>query len=281
MKTLSIAKCFAGEQGIYSHESQAVGCTMRFAVFMPPQASASSRVPALLWLSGLTCTEENFVIKAGAQRIAAELGMALIVPDTSPRGLNIPGENDSYDLGTGAGFYLDATAKPWAAHYQMYRYITKEWFELIMQHFAIDRHRIGISGHSMGGHGALTIALKNPTQFCVVSAFAPICAPMRAPWGEKAFSAYLGEDREKWRAYDATELVRSVGWQGPEILIDQGSKDPFLDEQLKPNLLAQACQDANVPINIRTQIGYDHSYFFIASFIEDHLRYHMKHLTSL
>ncbi len=277
VKTLSENKCFGGVQGIYAHDSAETQCSMRFGVFLPPQA-ATSRVPMLYWLSGLTCTEENFIIKAGAQRVAAELGLALVVPDTSPRGLNIFGEADSYDFGLGAGFYVDATEAPWSRGYRMYSYVTSELAAIVAANFRVDVSRAGIFGHSMGGHGALTIALKNPRTYRAVSAFAPICSPMRCQWGEKALTGYLGRDRARWREYDATALLEDRGWIGPPILVDQGTKDPFLDTQLNPELLRQACILRNVPLEMRMQEGYDHSYFFIASFIEDHLRFHARHL---
>jgi S-formylglutathione hydrolase len=275
--SISQNKCFGGMQGIYSHESRETGCTMRFSVFIPPQAK-NGPVPVLYWLSGLTCSEENFITKAGAQRVAAELGIAIVCADTSPRGLAIAGDALSYDLGVGAGFYVDATEAPWAGGYRMYSYVTKELFALVASSFPIDAARAGISGHSMGGHGALTIALKNPTQFLSVSAFAPICAPARCPWGEKALGAYLGPDRSAWREYDATALIEDRGWTGPAILIDQGGSDQFLEVQLKPELLQEACERMNVPLQLRMQPGYDHSYYFIASFIEEHLRFHAEHL---
>jgi len=248
---------------------------MRFGVFLPPQAQA---VPVLYWLSGLTCTEENFVVKAGAQRVAAELGLAIVVPDTSPRGLKIPGEDDSYDFGTGAGFYVDATRAPWSRGYRMYSYVTQELPRLVASEFPVDAARVGIFGHSMGGHGALTIALKNPAQYGSVSALAPICSPMRCPWGEKALTGYLGTDRAGWREYDASALVEDRGWRGPALLVDQGTDDQFLESQLKPELLAEACKRRDVPLDLRLQAGYDHSYFFIASFIDDHLRFHARNL---
>lgn len=250
---------------------------MRFGVFLPPQAEAGA-VPALYWLSGLTCTEENFIVKAGAQRVAAELGLALVVPDTSPRGLKIPGEGESYDFGLGAGFYVDATQAPWSRGYRMYSYVTRELFELVAAEFPVDSGRVGVFGHSMGGHGALTVALKNPQQYRSVSAFAPISSPMRCPWGEKALSGYLGPDRAAWREYDSTALLEDRGWRGPPILVDQGTSDPFLESQLKPALLEQACARAGVALELRLQAGYDHSYFFIATFIEDHLRFHARNL---
>ncbi len=277
--TVSQNRCFGGVQGTYVHESTETGCTMRFGVFLPPQARARG-VPILYWLSGLTCTEENFIVKAGAQRVAAELGIALVVPDTSPRGLDIPGEAASYDFGLGAGFYVDATEAPWSRGYRMYSYVVRELREVVAADFPVDPSRAGIFGHSMGGHGALTIALKNPQLYKSVSAFAPICSPMRCPWGEKALSGYLGDDRARWREYDATALIEDRGWSGPPFLVDQGTKDQFLDIQLKPDLLRAACIERNVPLELRMQDGYDHSYFFISSFIEDHLRFHARHLQS-
>ncbi len=248
---------------------------MRFGVYLPPQAQ-KGRVPALYWLSGLTCTEENFIVKAGAQRVAAELGLAIVVPDTSPRGLNLPGEAESYDFGLGAGFYVDATEEPWARGYRMYSYVTKELPKTVAASFPIDPSRAGIFGHSMGGHGALTIALKNPDAYKSVSAFAPICSPMRCPWGKKALAGYLGGDSTRWRDYDTTALLEDRGWSGTPLLVDQGTKDSFLDDQLKPDLLKETCVQRNIPLELRMQEGYDHSYFFIASFIEDHLRFHAR-----
>ena len=277
--TISRNKSCGGIQGTYSHESRETGCVMRFGVFLPPQAEAGA-VPVLFWLSGLTCTEENFIVKAGAQRVAAELGLALVAPDTSPRGLKIPGEDESYDFGSGAGFYVDATEAPWSRGYRMYSYITQELFALVAATFPVDAARVGIFGHSMGGHGALTIALKNPDRYKSVSAFAPICSPLHCPWGEKALSGYLGADRAPWREYDATELIEDRGWTGPAILVDQGTGDQFLDSQLKPELLAKACGEAGVALDLRMQQGYDHSYFFIATFIEDHLRFHALTLSA-
>ncbi|BAJ79349.1 carboxylesterase [Acidiphilium multivorum AIU301] len=277
LETVSTQKCFGGMQGVYRHEAKETGCTMRFAVFLPPQAAAGT-VPALYYLAGLTCTEENFTVKAGAQRVAAELGIALIAPDTSPRGLGYPGEDDAYDFGTGAGFYVDATETPWRDGYRMYSYITKELPALINASFPVDPARVGIFGHSMGGHGALTIALKNPGAYRSVSAFAPIVSPMRCPWGEKALTGYLGVDRANWRAYDATALIEDRGWDGPAILVDQGTADPFLERELKPELLREACAAKGVKLDLRMQEGYDHSYFFIATFVEDHLRHHARHL---
>ncbi len=277
LTTVSQNKCFGGVQSVYRHEARETRCVMRFGVFLPPQAQ-SSRVPAVYWLSGLTCTEENFVTKAGAQRIAAELGIAIIAPDTSPRGLAIPGEADSYDLGLGAGFYVDATQLPWSQGYRMYSYVAKELPEIVASVFPVDPARVGILGHSMGGHGALTIALKNPAYYKSVSAFAPIASATRSPWGVQALTAYLGPDRTRWREYDAAALIEDRGWKGPAILVDQGTQDQFLESQLKPELLTAACARNRVPIELRMQEGYDHSYFFIASFIEEHLRFHAAQL---
>jgi S-formylglutathione hydrolase len=275
--TVSQNRCFGGIQGVYSHASVETGCPMRFGVFLPPQASAG-RVPVLYWLSGLTCTEENFIVKAGAQRVAAMLGLALVVPDTSPRGLDLPGEATSYDFGLGAGFYVDATEAPWSAGYRMYSYVVRELREVVNAGFAVDPARVGVFGHSMGGHGALTIALKNPDVYKSVSAFAPISSPAGCPWGQKALTGYLGADPAHWREYDTTTLIADRGWRGPTLLVDQGTKDPFLETQLKPELLQAACLEHHVPLELRMQDGYDHSYFFIATFVEDHLRFHARHL---
>jgi S-formylglutathione hydrolase len=278
MKQLSANKIFAGSQEVWTHESSACGCDMRFGIYLPPQAEVE-KVPVLYWLSGLTCTDENFATKAGAQRVAAELGIAIVMPDTSPRGLELPGEDDSYDFGSGAGFYLNATAAPWAGHYNMYDYVVSELPALINEHFPVDGLRVSISGHSMGGHGALTIALKNPQTYKSVSAFSPIVAPMQCPWGQKAFAGYLGDDESAWRQYDATELVQQHQLAG-EILIDQGAADDFLAEQLKPDVFAAACEQSGQALQLRMQPGYDHSYFFIASFIEEHLRFHAAALAA-
>jgi S-formylglutathione hydrolase len=272
MERIAANRMFGGSHEVWRHESQVCGCAMQFAIFLPPHV-ANEPVPALWWLSGLTCTHDNFSTKAGAQRVAAELGIALIIPDTSPRGLSLPGEDDSYDFGSSAGFYLNATQAPWAGHYNMYDYIVTELPALIDANFPVDGKRVAISGHSMGGHGALTIALKNPEQYRSVSAFAPIVAPTRVPWGQKAFRGYLGENQETWREYDATELVKKAQLCG-EILIDQGDADQFLDEQLRPWLFAEACRDAGQAVRLRMQPGYDHSYYFVATFIEEHLRLH-------
>ena len=272
-------KCFDGTQGVYRHASRETACTMRFGVFLPPQAkSGSALVPVLYWLSGLSCTEENFIVKAGAQRVAAELGICIVTPDTSPRGLELPGESDSVDFGIGAGFYLDATQAPWSRYYRMYSYITHELPDLVAANFPVDPARTGIFGHSMGGHGALVMALRNPRRYKSVSAFAPIASPIRCPWGEKAFNGYLGPDRAAWGEYDTTALLETRGWKGPPLLVDQGTEDQFIATQLKPELLREACDRAGVAVELRLRDGYDHSYFFIASFIEDHLRFHARHL---
>jgi S-formylglutathione hydrolase len=280
VKLASSQKSFGGEQRTYVHDSREARCAMRFAVFVPPQARAA-RVPVLYWLSGLTCTEENFIAKAGAQRVAAELGIAIVVPDTSPRGLGYPGEADAYDFGLGAGFYVDATEAPWSAGYRMYSYVTEELPRIVDASLPVDPARAGIFGHSMGGHGALVIALRNPGRYRSVSAFAPIASPMRCPWGEKALAGYLGGDRGRWREYDATALVETRGWTGPPLLVDQGTRDQFLETQLKPALLSGACDKARVPLELRMQDGYDHSYYFIATFMEDHLRFHARHLGAI
>ncbi|MEH2010239.1 S-formylglutathione hydrolase [Nostoc sp.] len=269
---ISEYKSFGGKLGFYSHSSSTCNGEMRFAVYQPPQATQQP-VPILYFLSGLTCTEENFMVKAGAQRYAAEYGLMLVVPDTSPRNTGIPGEDDDWDFGTGAGFYVDATEEPWDQHYQMYSYIVQELPALITAHFPVQPEKQGIFGHSMGGHGALVCAMRNPNLYKSVSAFAPITAPMRCPWGQKAFSRYLGSNQESWRTYDASELVKQVGYHSP-ILIDQGTADQVLVEQLMPEVFEQACTDVKQPLNLRYQEGYDHSFYFIASFIEDHMRHH-------
>jgi S-formylglutathione hydrolase len=275
METISTHKSFGGVQGYYRHMSSSTQTPMRFSVFSPP-ASERSKVPVIFWLSGLTCTEDNFTVKAGAQRVAAELGLMIVAPDTSPRGEGAA-DDPAYDLGQGAGFYVDAAQSPWAPHFKMYSYVARELPALIETHFAADMTRQGISGHSMGGHGALTIALKNPDRFRAVSAFAPIVSPLNCPWGEKALTAYLGKDRNAWRAYDSCALIED-GARFGEILVDQGDKDQFLETQLKPQLLEHACARAGVKLTLRMQAGYDHSYFTIATFIEDHLRWHAARL---
>ena len=272
----SIHHCFGGQIGFYNHPSTETKTEMNFSVFMPPQ-SKHSNVPALLYLAGLTCTEETFMIKAGALHLASEKGLALICPDTSPRGANIKGEDADWDFGTGAGFYLDATQSPWAENYRMYSYITKEFIKLVAGSFPIDPDRIGIFGHSMGGHGALTLHLKNPTMFKTVSAFAPICAPTVCPWGEKAFSNYLGNNPDDWNNYDATQLIKTCG-DGPKILIDQGLADAFLEKELHPHLFEEACRKSGRPLTIRRHDNYDHGYYFISSFMSDHIDHHMEQL---
>lgn len=266
--------CFGGWQDVYRHRSEVLGCDMTVGVYLPPQVEQGP-CPVLYWLSGLTCTEQNFITKAGAQRYAAEHGIILVAPDTSPRGEDVA-DAEGYDLGKGAGFYVNATQVPWASHYRMYDYIVDElpaWVEA--DPMASDRR--AISGHSMGGHGALTIALKNPGRYRSVSAFSPIVAPMQVPWGQKAFAAYLGDDREAWKAWDTVELVRQAREQLP-LLVDQGDADEFLQGQLKPELLQAAAAEVGHRLTLRLQPGYDHSYYFIASFIEDHLRHHARAL---
>ncbi|WP_421657726.1 S-formylglutathione hydrolase [Leptothermofonsia sp. ETS-13] len=274
---ISQSVCFGGTVNFYSHFSTACNSEMKFAVYLPPQAK-SRLVPVLYFLSGLTCTEENFMTKAGAQQFAARYGVALVVPDTSPRNTATSGEDEDRDLGTGAGFYVDATQEPWSRHYQMYRYVVQELPALIAEHFPIQPERQGIFGHSMGGHGALICALKNPHQYRSVSAFAPIAAPMKCPWGQKAFTHYLGSDLESWRTYDASELILTHPFQRP-ILIDQGTADQFLETQLMPEIFEQACAKVGQSLILRMQEGYDHSYYFIATFVEDHIRHHVEMLT--
>ena len=273
LERISESRAFDGTQAVWRHASRATGTPMRFGIYLPPQA-ATTRVPVVYWLSGLTCTEDNFIAKAGAQRVAAALGLAIVVPDTSPRGLGLPGETDAWDFGAGAGFYVDATEAPWRDHYRMYTYVVDELPALVAASFAVDASRASILGHSMGGHGALVIGLRNPTRYRSISAFAPIAAPARVPWGVKALTGYLGADRAAWRAYDATALIEDRGWNGAPLLVDQGTADPFLDTQLRPDLLEAACASAGVPLVLNRRDGYDHSYFFIATFVESHLRYH-------
>jgi S-formylglutathione hydrolase len=263
--------CCGGWQEVYRHESTVLGCTMDFAVYLPPQAALGENLPVLYWLSGLTCTEQNFITKAGAQRYAAEHGVVIVAPDTSPRGDGVA-DAEGYDLGKGAGFYVNATQQPWAAHYRMYDYVVEELPALVEAHFPVNRAR-AICGHSMGGHGALVVALRNPGRYRSVSAFSPIVAPSKVPWGAKAFSAYLGEDREVWKAYDATELVKAAPEKLP-LLVDQGGDDEFLDGQLRPQLLQAAAVAAGHPLRLRMRPGYDHSYYFIASFIGEHIAHH-------
>ncbi len=279
IKEVSAHRCFNGWQRQYEHFSNALNCEMKFSIFLPPQADKHNKVPVLYWLSGLTCNDENFVFKAGAQRLAAKLGMAIITPDTSPRGNNVADDAEkSYDLGLGAGFYVNATQAPWAQHYQMYDYVVKELPDIIESNFPVNTKR-SISGHSMGGHGALTIALRNPERYLSVSAFAPICNPVNGPWGQKAFAAYLGQDQTTWQNYDASMLMAHSKKHVP-ALVDQGLDDHFLTAQLHSESLKEAANKNNYPLEFREQEGYDHSYFFIASFINDHLRFHYELLKS-
>jgi S-formylglutathione hydrolase len=273
LEVLSEHACFGGVQGFYRHASDAIGLPMKFGLFLPPQALAGARVPALFWLAGLTCTEETFAIKSGAQRVAAELGLILVTPDTSPRDTGVAGADASWDFGHGAGFYLDATQAPWAPRWRMESWIARELPEVVADHFTWRRDRVGLFGHSMGGHGALTLALRHPGAYGSVSAFAPVAAPMQSPWGVKAFTHYLGEDRAAWSAHDASALVRS-GARAPALLVDQGMADKFLLDQLKIDEFEAACREAGQPLTLRRHAGYDHGYFFISSFIEDHLRFH-------
>ncbi len=273
LETLSQHPAFGGVQGFYRHASDTIGLPMKFGVYRPPQALAGAPVPALVWLAGLTCTEETFAIKAGAQRAAAELGLMLVTPDTSPRDTGVAGASESWDFGDGAGFYLDATQAPWAPRWRMESYVTQELPQLMAAYFPWQREKLGVFGHSMGGHGALTLALRHPGMFGSVSAFAPVAAPSQCPWGEKAFTRYLGEDRAAWAAHDATELIRS-GARAPSLLVDQGLEDKFLDTQLRIDEFEAACREAGQSLTLRRHAAYDHGYYFIASFVEDHLRFH-------
>lgn len=272
MKQIEQHASFGGSQEVWQHASSTLGVDMDFAVYLPPQAKQGP-CPVLYWLSGLTCNEQNFITKAGAQGYAAKHGVILVAPDSSPRGEGVA-DDEAYDLGQGAGFYLNATREPWAKHYRMYDYITQELPALVDAHFPTTTAR-GISGHSMGGHGALVIALRNPGMFRSVSAFSPVVAPSQVPWGEKAFGAYLGDDRDEWKQWDATALVAKASERLP-LLVDQGDADNFLEEQLRPQLLQQACEAAGHPLTLRMQPGYDHSYYFIASFIGEHIAHHAK-----
>lgn len=276
MERIEHRACFGGWQDVYRHRSETLGCEMNFSVYLPPQAE-TRKLPVLYWLSGLTCTEQNFTTKAGAQRYAAEHGLILVAPDTSPRGDDVA-DADGYDLGKGAGFYVNATQAPWAKHYRMYDYVVSELPALVEANFPVTDAR-AVSGHSMGGHGALIAALKNPGRYRSVSAFSPIVAPSQAPWGQKAFAAYLGEDREAWQAWDAAALVAGAPERLP-LLIDQGDADEFLAGQLKPELLQAACYAAGHPLQLRLQPGYDHSYYFIQSFIGEHIAHHAKALSA-
>ncbi|QLE85204.1 S-formylglutathione hydrolase [Shewanella sp. Scap07] len=275
LENISANKVFAGWHKQYSHEAVSTQCSMRFAIYLPPQA-ADSKVPVLYWLSGLTCSDENFMQKAGAHRIAAELGIAIVAPDTSPRGEGVADDPDGqYDLGLGAGFYVNATQTPWAQHYQMYDYIVDELPKLIEANFPVTSQK-AIAGHSMGGHGALMIALRNADKYSSASAFSPIVNPSQVPWGEKAFSHYLGKNRDDWARYDSCELMKSSKQPVP-MLVDQGEADSFLEQQLTPQRLTQVAEEVGYPLTLRMQPGYDHSYYFIASFIESHLRFHHQH----
>ena len=276
VKVLSEHTCFGGTQRFLAHESRECATEMRFAVYEPPQAR-HGRVPVLYYLAGLTCTEETFMAKAGAQRVAAELGLMLVAPDTSPRRPRLPGDDASWDFGLGAGFYVDATQAPWSAHYRMYGYVTRELPDLVAAQFPADASRQGIFGHSMGGHGALVCALRNPGSYRSLSAFAPIAAPMQCPWGRKAFGGYLGTDEQAWLEYDASVLVAQRPFHAP-ILVDQGTADKFLAEQLNPEVFAAACRRSGQPFELRMHAGYDHGYYFIQSVVEDHLRWHARQL---
>jgi S-formylglutathione hydrolase len=280
VEKLSEHACFGGTVGFYRHWSSVNNCDMQFSVFVPSQARDSA-VPVLTWLSGLTCTEETFMMKSGAQRVAAELGLMLVSPDTSPRGRNVPDDPEgAYDFGLGAGFYLNATEAPWSRHYHMYDYVTKELPEIVFSEFPGDRSRQGIFGHSMGGHGALTVGLKDPDTFKSISAFAPICSPVNCPWGQKALGNYLGsgDGKKAWRQYDATELAKAIGNNKPAhgILIDQGLSDQFLEEQLHPHLFEAACRESGLALQLDRHEGYDHGYYFISTFMEKHLRFHAE-----
>lgn len=273
LETISANHSFGGWHQQFQHASTTLNCTMRFAIFLPPQAQQAP-VPVVYWLSGLTCTDENFMQKAGAQRIAAQLGIAIVAPDTSPRGADVAND-EGYDLGQGAGFYVNASQEPWRAHYQMYDYISQELPQLIEAHFPVTQQR-ALSGHSMGGHGALMIALRNPKRYSSVTAFSPISNPINCPWGQKAFSAYLGDDEKAWTPYDSCALIRHAEHKVP-ALVDQGNDDQFLTEQLKPEALLHAARENGYPLSLRYQAGYDHSYYFIASFIEEHLGFHWRY----
>lgn len=279
VENISSNKSYGGWNQQFSHFSKVLSCQMRFAIYLPPQATPDNKVPVLYWLSGLTCTDENFMHKAGAQRMAAELGIAIVAPDTSPRGEGVPDDPDAaYDFGLGAGFYVNATDARWSKHYQMYDYVVDELPNLVESSFPINDRR-SVSGHSMGGHGALVVALRNPDRYTSASAFSPINNPMDCPWGQKAFSQYLGEDRDAWRQYDASKIMQASAGSTP-ILVDQGAADDFLLDQLKPAALLKAAEVSGHPLELRMQQGYDHSYFFVASFIEDHLRFHAQNLKS-
>jgi S-formylglutathione hydrolase len=267
-------RCFGGTQSVFEHISEKTRSPMKFGVYQP---EGPGPFPVLFFLSGLTCTEQNFITKGAAQRYAAEVGLMVVAPDTSPRDLDLPGADDAYDFGSGASFYVDATQAPWSMHYRMYSYIASELPRLIQANFPVLPGQFGISGHSMGGHGALVCGIKNPDVFRSVSAFSPICAPMQCPWGQKAFHGYLGEDLETWREYDACELVRLRGY-GRELLVDFGADDPFLAQQLRPELFQAICRDRGTQLTLRRHEGYNHSYYFVSTFIKDHIRFHADRL---
>ncbi|MDO6568199.1 S-formylglutathione hydrolase [Alteromonas sp. 1_MG-2023] len=277
MQLISENRAFGGRHLRYSHDAKSTDCSMTFAIFLPPFASAEKPVPVLYWLSGLTCNDQNFMQKAGAMKLAAELGMAIVAPDTSPRGEGVPDDdNGAYDFGLGAGFYVNATQAPWKQNYQMYSYVTEELPSVIEQNFPVTKER-AISGHSMGGHGALVVGLRNPNRYVSVSAFSPVANPSDCPWGQKALSQYLGDDQSTWDEYDAAKIIASKNHAIP-LLVEQGNSDEFLAEQLKPLALVQAAQQSDTQLTLNMHEGYDHSYFFIASFIEDHLEFHAGHL---
>jgi S-formylglutathione hydrolase len=278
LELLNEHRCFGGRQRFYRHASTAIGLPMKFSVFLPEGAEAG-KVPVLFYLAGLTCTEETFMTKGGAQQFAAEHGIMLVAPDTSPRGAGAPGETDSWDFGVGAGFYVDATQAPWSTHYRMDSYVTQELFGLVTSELPGDANRVGIFGHSMGGHGALVLALRNPDRFKSVSAFAPIAAPSQCPWGEKALGNYLGPDRAAWAQYDASALMATKQPAFPQgILVDQGLADQFLEKQLYPEAFEAACKTAGQPLTLRRHEGYDHGYYFISTFMKDHLAFHARNL---
>jgi S-formylglutathione hydrolase len=275
MERIEKHACFGGSQEVWQHASSALNCSMNFGIYLPSAAVQGRACPVLYWLSGLTCSEQNFINKAGAQQYADQHGIILVTPDTSPRGEDVPND-DAYDLGQGAGFYLDATEQPWASHYHMHEYVVHELPSLVEQHFPASEVR-SVSGHSMGGHGALTLALRNPGHYRSASAFSPIVSPSQVPWGIKAFTAYLGDDRLAWQEYDTVGLIDS-GHQAPPLLVDQGEADEFQAEQLKPHLLRAACDKAGVALELHMRPGFDHSYYFIASFIAEHIRFHARHM---
>jgi len=282
IQTLSETRCFGGRIGFYRHRSDVNDCDMQFSVFVPP-AAAFGKVPVVTFLSGLTCTEENFMVKSGAQRVAAELGLMLVSPDTSPRGETVPDDPDGdYDFGKGAGFYVNATEAPWSRHYQMYDYVTSELQRAVFDNFPGDAARHGLTGHSMGGHGALIVGLRNPGMFRSLSAFAPICTTLHSPWGQKAMNYYLGPDRTAWADFDACEVARNAPDTAAysRILVDQGADDPYLEEQLQPERLQAACDASGLPLELRIHPGYDHGYYFISTFIEEHLRFHHDQLSA-